>query len=353
MKTKKIFLFFLFFISVTLLTGQGCISTKKQQTSSSTIAGIWLSEDKAENWTQRDLMPTINGVQRLSNLDVSFLIFNRRAPDNVYWGAGDAGLYVSYDGMRSWQEIKKIPKTRINDLEIDPQAQNIVYLSIGNRIYKSNDCCHNWRDIYSDIPGIAINALAIDYTNSSRILAGLADGRLLVSLDAGTNWSMIYNFKTSIKDIFFNPRSPAIIYAVMNGQGLYKSLDGGINWTQNESLKKIPGGNNINYAFFDETKEDGLYILTDAGFFRSENNNWKNYKLLTPEGKVKITAFAANPYNPNEIYYTTENTLYKSTNSGTTWTTKNLPTGSKPVYLMIHPENQNTLIMGTQRVEKK
>lgn len=339
-----------------LLTGQGCISVKKSATSSAPPnAGIWLSGDKAETWQQRDLMPTIAGVSKLGGYNVDFIIFDPQDYETVYWGAGEAGLFISYDGMKSWQEARRLPKARINDLTIDSKAQNIIYLSMGNRIYKTTDCCRDWRDIYIDVPGVAVNSLAVDPSNSSRILAGLADGRLLESRDAGTNWSALYDFKTTIKDILFNPRKPQIIYVGMVSEGLYKTLDGGTNWVKDEALTKINGAKNFKYGFFDQTREDGLYLLTDGGFLRSEENTigWNEYKLLTPPGKVKVLSFAANPFNPNEIYYATENTFYKSNNGGQTWITKNLPMNSWPTYLAVHPANQNAVIMGAQQPGKK
>jgi hypothetical protein len=121
------------------------------------------------------------------------------------------------------------------------------------------------------------------------------------------------------------------------------------------SLSKINGGKNFHYGFFDLTQEDELYILTDAGFLHSSDhtNTWNEYKLLTPPGQVKILAFAANPYNPNEIYYVTNNTFYKSINGGQTWITKNLPTTSLANYLTVHPANQSVVIMGTQQPPSK
>lgn len=351
---KKYFFIFIIFASVLLLSGQGCISVNKKPAAGPLNAGIWVSNDKAETWEQRDLFPTINGVAKLGSFNVDFIIFDPQDSETVYWGAGDAGLLISYDGMKSWQEARRLPKTKINDLAIDAKAQNIIYLSIANRIYKTTDCCHDWREIYIEAPGVVINSLSIDPSNSSRILAGLADGRLLETKDAGTNWSALYNFKTNIRDILFNSRRPQIVYVETSTGGLYKSVDGGQDWNKDENLAKIKGGNNIKYGFFDQTREDGLYLLTDAGFLRSNENtsDWAEYKLLTQPGKVKILAFTANPYDPNEIYYASENTFYKSINNGQTWITKSLPMTAQPFYLTVHPTNQNVVIMGAQQPAK-
>lgn len=345
----------LIFISTALLTGQGCVSTKKQGSSGPPDAAIWISTDKGETWEQSALMPTLQGVKNLGDLSVNLLLFDPQDPETLYWGAGDAGLFVSYDGGRSWQEVKKLIKTQINDVAVDAKNHNVIYVSIGNRIFKTTDCCRNWKNIYLDVPGVAINALAIDPTNSARILAGLADGRLIKSEDGGLNWSLFYNFKTNIRDIMYNLKEPRIIYVGMQTEGIFRSADGGATWAKNEALEKINGGKIFYYGFFDETQKDGLYILTDAGFLRSNEGatNWQEYKLLTPPGRVKVLAFTVNPKNPNEVYYATDTTFYKSNSAGVTWITKNLPTTSRPTYLTTHPQNPKILYLGTMKVQKK
>ncbi|MFN3301408.1 MAG: YCF48-related protein [Patescibacteria group bacterium] len=354
MKTKKIILIGLMILSAILLTGQGCAKQKKVVKGLSD-GGLWVSYDKGETWQQKVAMPTLAGLKQLNELNLNFLIFDPQDSQTLYWGAAESGLYVSYDGANSWQEVSKLPKTYINDLVVDPKAKNIIYVAINNRIYKSTDCSRNWTNIYIDIPGVAVNALAVDPLNSKRIIAGLADGRLIESEDGGINWRISSDLKTNIKDIFFNPKEPNIVYLATQTSGLYRSTDSGKNWNKIEELDKIPGASVFYYAFFDETRKDALFILTDAGFLRSDEGatNWQTYRLLTQPGRVKIWSFTANPKNPNEIYYATETTFYKSTNGGQTWITKNLPTSRKPIYLTTNPDNPNILYLGTYQPPSK
>jgi len=352
---KKHFLIILILLSFILLTGQGCVKVKKGEEGGINDGGIWISYDKGETWVQKVSMPTLKGVIALNDFDVNLFVFDPSDPQTIYWGAGENGLFVSYDNAETWQEVKKLPKAYINDLVVDPKFKNVIYVAIGNRIFKTTDCCRNWENIYLDIPGVNINALAVDPLNSKRILAGLADGRLIKSEDGGINWAVFHEFKTNIKDIFFNPREPKIVYLATHTAGIYRSTDSGNNWQKIDELDKIPGANVFYYAIFDQTKRDALFILTDAGFLRSDEGakNWQTYKLLVEPSRAKIYSFTVNPRNPNEIYYATETTFYKSTNAGLTWTTKNLPFRRKPVYLTINPENPNILYFGTFKPVKK
>lgn len=349
---KKFTFVLLIVLSFLLLTGQGCIGVrKKEPVVGPPDAAVWVSRDRAGTWQQFALMPTIQGVKNLGDLSLNLLVFDPQDPEIIYWGAGDFGLLVSYDAGRSWQETKGLLRARVNDLVVDPSARNIVYASIGNRIFKTTDCCYSWQDIYIDASGSIINALALDPANPFRILAGLADGRLIRSEDAGLNWSVFHDFKTSIKQILYNPREPRIIYVGTNSEGIFRSGDAGSSWEKNQALEKISGAKRFHYGFFDETQRDALYVLTDAGFLRSneEINEWQEYKLLTPPGRVRITAFTANPINPNQVYYATESTFYKSENGGQTWITQEMPTTSRPVYLTTYPANPNILYMGAAK----
>lgn len=340
-----------------LLTGQGCVKVKKKEVSGPLDGGLWVSFDKGETWQKKSLMPTVSGVKDLADLNVEFLVFDPQDSNTIYWSAGESGLFVSYDMAESWQEIKGLPKGRYTDLVVDPNAKNIVYVALDNRIFKSSDCCRSWQNIYIDIPGVPINAIAVDPLNSKRILAGLADGRLIKSEDGGTNWALYHDFKTNIKDIFFNFQVPKIVYLATQNAGIFKSIDSGESWHKIEELdsNKFPGVNVFYYGFFDLTKKDALFILTDAGFLRSDEGtkNWRDYKLLTQPGRVKINSFTANPRNPDEIYYATDTTFYKSINGGISWITKNLPTRRKVIYLTTNPSNPNILYLGTFKPPSK
>lgn len=347
---KKISLVVLFFASMLLLTGQGCISVQNKAAVGPADGGLWISSDKAETWHQATLLPTVSGVQNIGDLNVNLLIFDPQDPNIIYWGTQNS-LFISYDNAQSWQEIKGLPQMPVIDLVIDPKAHNIVYASTGNMIFKSTDCCHGWKDVYLDIPGQAINSIAIDLNNSNRILAGLADGRLVKTEDGGLNWNLLNDFHTRIKKIFFNPKNPRIVYLATSNSGIFRSNDAGATWNKLDELSKINGANNFYYAFFDQTQNDALFVLTDAGFLRSGEGvaNWQTYKLLTEPGQVKIQSFTANPKNPNEIYYVTNTTFYKSLNGGVTWITKNLPfsTARLPVYMTTGPQNTNFIYLGT------
>ncbi len=124
--------------------------------------------------------------------------------------------------------------------------------------------------------------LAVDPTNSSVVYAGFINGGLFKTTDGGNNWSAIttipLNFSV-VSTIVFDPVTPSTIY-VGASNGVFKSTDSGATWT----------------------------ALNNFGIAVAPN----------------VRALAIDPTTPSTIYAGTfNNGLFKTTNGGTNWTAMN------------------------------
>lgn len=335
-----------------LLTGQACVKVKV----AGSDGGIFKSIDKGLRWEQKVTLLEIGQLKTISGVNVSLLVFDPQDNNTLYLGTKEDGLFVSYNGGISWQEIKGLPKGMINAIGVDPRAKHIIYAGIGGKIFKSIDCCRNWQNIYLEAaPGVEITSLAVDPADNSKILAGLSDGRLLRSTNGGNFWIKFYEFNTKIKQILINPKNSGIIYIVTAGNGIWRSNDGGANWLNlDESLKNYPGARNVEWMFFDPSKPDSLLTISSYGLLRTDNGgrDWFDYKLLIQPHRIKIYSAAINPKNPDEIYYATATTFYRSFDGGKNWQTKSLPSKRAPVILLSDPNDPNVLYMGVAKIEK-
>ena len=140
---------------------------------------------------------------------------------------------------------------------------------------------------------------------------------------------------------------------ITNSNGLYVSANGGDNWSNNNAaLKKFSGGISYRRHVLHPTLPNTIFWVSTYGILRSNDmgKSWSAYDLITPPGSANIYAFAINPQNENEIYYTatinTKSTFYKSMDGGNTWVTKKMPTGQSPTVLRVHPEQSSVLYMG-------
>ena len=111
-------------------------------------------------------------------------------------------------------------------------------------------------------------------------------------------------------------------------------------------------------------QRDSLFWISKYGILRSNDagETWSDMKLLTPPGSVNIYAFAINPKNQKEIYYTgtilgpknehLRSTFYRTVDGGENWVTKKLPTNSIPIQFVMNTENSSQLFLGFTSLSK-
>ncbi|PHS51903.1 MAG: hypothetical protein COB01_08880 [Lutibacter sp.] len=196
-----------------------------------------------------------------------------------------------------------------------------------------------------------INDLESHPTNNRIIYAGTAGGGVWKSNNGGTTFISIFDdYCQSIGAVAVDPNDPDnTIYvgtgetwtrnSVSVGDGLYKSIDGGTNWTKlgfekSERIANIivnPNNSKEIYvavlgALWGDSEERGVFKTVDGGL------TWN--KILYIDKKTGCADFAMDPTNPTILYASMwefrrtgwsfesggENSaLYKSTDGGETW----------------------------------
>lgn len=180
-----------------------------------------------------------------------------------------------------------------------------------------------------------INCVVTDPNNSSIIWAGSASGGLWKSTNGGTNWSTNTDELSvlGVSDLIINPDNTSIMYMATGDRdhsdtysiGVLKSTNGGVDWsttglnwevTQTRTISRLlihPTDRNILYA----AASNGIYKTTDAG------NTWTQIHT----GNYKDMEFK--PNDPSYIY-ASGTQFHTSTNGGSTWEqiTAGLPTSN-------------------------
>ncbi|MEL6916519.1 MAG: hypothetical protein AAFO99_02190 [Bacteroidota bacterium] len=235
-----------------------------------------------------------------------------------------------------------------------------------------------------------INDMELHPTNSRIIYAGTAGGGVWKSNDAGTTFNPIFDdYCQSIGAVALDPNDPDnTIYvgtgetwprnSVSVGDGLYKSVDGGSNWTKlgfdkSERIANIiinPNNSKEIYlgvlgALWGDSDERGVYKSMDGG------TTWE--KLLFIDQKTGCADLAMDPKDPNILYASmwefrrtgwgfesggAKSALYKSTDAGATWNKihNGFPKGKLGrLAIAIAPSNPNVLytVIEAEKDERK
>jgi hypothetical protein len=142
-------------------------------------------------------------------------------------------------------------------------------------------------------PGGDVRSLVVDPSNPDRFYLGTLDAQLYTSADAGKSWELLYNFnrpKLFVDHIIVDPRDSKTLYVAAHRHkdagGFFKSTDGGRKWRESPELK--------NEALHSLTQSDSnpsvLIAGTFNGIFRSDNSgdSWTQLPTYNTAGLVHV-----------------------------------------------------------------
>ena len=226
----------------------------------------------------------------------------------------------------------------------DPQGNSWIAGAVGGGIWKTTDAGQSWENKTPDLSNIAVTTLAQATANPDIIYAGTgesfaSDGidgdGIFKSTDGGDTWTQLASTANTedfgnVNRVVVDPDNPDLVLAAtvnsaISGNfrsGIYRSFDGGVSWTQVyqgvasvEQIVDTPGNFNVLYA-----TENGVGVIksTDAG------QSWENASNgLAPSGRLEL---AVSPTNTQRLFASVEGTLsgngsdlYISDNAGATW----------------------------------
>ena len=247
----------------------------------STSYGIYKSIDAGASWN-------------LSNTGIS----NRMAVDilmdpldhNALVAISNDGLWKSYDAGASWT-VKK-SGGQFCDAALRPTSgtRTIYAVNLFGQFYKSDDFGDTWTQITNGISvpgGGSANGmrLAVSAADSNIVYAGMIkdEGTIFKSTDGGNTFSTVYhNPAQSLVGYDANgggqgnynfsmcadPTNPNAVY--VGAHVVWKSLDGGMNWTQLTQWFSVLH-TDMHQMLFNPYNPIELYNINDGGVWRSLN----------------------------------------------------------------------------------
>lgn len=333
----------------------GCITIKTGKKEAKAPDGfVFVSEDKGVIWKQAvKLVRPGPVVESLANTAVTFLLID--PTDNNAWYAGtpDRGLLYSFSMGKDWQVTLENLGT-IASVAVDPLNHCTIYTAIGPAVYKSTDCTRNWQKII--VAGAPANnkvtSLLINNTVAGQVFAGTSNGEIWRSENYGDTWTKLYKFSAAVSKIVINPNDNKIFYVTTVDRGLWRSKDSLATWeditprevdSSGKKGKIIRGANVMRDLIIDYTVRDGLWYVSDAGLHYTDDGGitWRSLNLpVTLSNKVQLGHLAADRQNRNNLFLSVGHRLAFTTDSGATWSWRELPSQRSLIGLIQLPNNQ-------------
>jgi len=347
-------------IVLVAISTSGCIKFKTANDTSDINGGVFKTVNMGNTWMQKTLIPTTSGkAKSFSGVNVASFTIDPSDRGALYFGSVGNGLFYTYDGAENWRIAEGLGRATIRSVVVDPNSKCVIYVAVGNKVYKSTDCNRTWSQVYYDNDTRAtVDAIAIDHYNSNNVYITISRGDIVKSVNGGSEWATIYRIKNKITDLVIDPNDSRNIFAVTSEKGVYKTSDSGASWASMEKLLDAVKSEKIGFSissFVVIRGEAGvMFMATKLGMLRTFDGGetWERINVIPTEKKAVINALAVNHKNYNEIFYITNTTFYRSLDGGESWATKNLPTSRNGWGIILDPEDPNIIYITVFKVEK-
>lgn len=338
-----------------LLVGAGCISIGSTGTAGGVgDGGIFKTSAKGDLWSQKTAIATASG-QRVSfnNASIVTVVQDPQDANALYIGTTENGLFYTYDGGESWFQPAQIGRGRVPAVAVHPKDKCVIYVAYENKVLKSEDCSRTWNSTFLDArTDKRVKVVAIDSYNPNVIWLATNSGDLLRSQDNGASWSPIYGFQDDVYQLVMSPSDSRRLFVATKSHGIWRSDDAGANWIDlSPKYKDFAGAKEFSGLAIGVSDSKLLVMASKFGLLRTKDggDTWEKIDLLTPAGSTVIYSLAIDPKDPNNIYYGTATTFYRSANGGVNWVPKKLPTSRVATALIVDELNSSVLYLGVTR----
>ena len=228
---------------------------------------------------------------------------------------------ISGDPNDLWQSFP-LYGGEMTSIVMNPENRSIIY--VGTRdagVFKTINGGQMWSPARTGLTFYPIRCMTMDPENPEVIYAGTDNDGIWKTTNGGDSWNKTaYPGSLIVFNIVIHPQNRQVIYAgsaggVALGIGnIYKSSDGGETWVVKDH--GLPHGNNSDYTngIFSLAMEcsnpDTLYAGTNyIGVYRTTDGgeNWSSFSdsilpvsIQTPDFLPSIIAIAPNPFKPGQ-----------------------------------------------------
>jgi photosystem II stability/assembly factor-like uncharacterized protein len=280
--------------------------------------GLWKTDNSGQIWENIGKNQISNS--NITSVSVSSLNKEHNRFSKVYVGTEPSEIYVSSDGGQSWEimsELNKLKSSKSWSFPPRPWTHHVCWIEP-------------------------------DVNHSDYIFVAIEAGALVQSRDGGRTW--IDHNKQGPYDthtLITHKKASERLYSAA-GDGYFESFDYGESWNSpTEGLEHyyldglaVDSTNPQNVIVSAaSTALQGHYIENAESFVYRRSADGEKWKVVPngfpePKGTI-ITILASDPFNSGEFYALNNRGIFRSTDSGVSWTVFDIPWLKE--YLTQHP----------------
>ena len=322
-------------------------------------SGVWKTVNAGTTWT-----PIFDDQ---SSYSTGCITVDPTNPDVVWVGTGENvggrhvaygdGIYRSDNGGMTWKNMGLKKSEHISEIIVHPDNSDVVWVAAqgplwtsgGERgLYKTSDGGTSWKKVLGNDQWTGVTDIMIDPRNPQilyaatwdrhRTVAALMGGgpgtALYRSDDGGENWTKLTNGlpKSNMGKIgiAISPQNPDVVYAAIEldrTQGaVYRSSNRGASWTKMSDT--VSGGTGPHYyqeLYASPHEFDRLYLMNVRVL--TSGDGGKTFVQLKERDKHSDNhAIVFKKDDPNYIMLGTDAGIYETFDNAETWRyIKNLP----------------------------
>lgn len=257
---------------------------------------------------------------------------------------------------------------RIRSIVIHPTTPNTMWVgSVSGGIWKTTDGGASWQIQTDFLTNMAVASMVIDPTNPNILYAGTGEkvssynvfnrgNGIFKTTDGGTTWTQLANTADNtefwyVSRLAISPADHNILLAATY-YGIYRSLNGGVDWTQETDFGGCCDGMDVDFNPSDGTKAVAGTLQGGAWYSTNSGDTWTMATGLPGSGRAEL-AYARSL--PSTVYASVNSNggeLYVSVDGGASYALAYTGTdllsgqGDYDNIVWVDPTNVNNVIVG-------
>lgn len=250
-------------------------------------------------------------IATLPTQDYHALVWSPTEPNTVFFGH-HGGLMKSTDGGRTWQSTT-LTNADAMSITTAPKAPERIYAAGHGIFRRSDDGGTTWTAPETTIQGVDIHGFAQSPADPDQLYALVVGQGILKSTDGGATWTRANVMADEMHAaLAVSTDGKALLRGTANG--VQQSTDDGATWTP--FGKGLPRRAQV-LALAVHPSGDTILAATSEGLYRwsRASDTWTPTELAGT-----ILAVASSPAQPNTILAVDDQgRVYRSDDGGATW----------------------------------